>query len=375
MLKSGDEPVFGVDLTLLLACAVLLAVAIRIPKATWVRATFEIVTLFALFLPAVFWTRWFDYSRDKVLYLFTLTLLAATAPTIILRGAQQLRRFFIATVVVALIVTVSGIRGYLGDPTQLRAAALGASTIALGQIVGSVTLILAVWQQGKSASVRVLCLALVGVCGILLLATGSRSSIISLAIASLALVGLSKVERGRTAVAVAGLVGGFLVALLVINQFIPESSFARVLDLLHGIDYGGAQIRSEYAKKTIAHIADVPFGQGWGGFAIVLEGTTERAFPHNLLLEITYEAGWLAGIGFFATSLVAIERAVVHYRRRLEPEYLCLAVLLVFHFVSSFVTGETNDSRWLFALIGAGLTARALPLDARHDSAEGSQTA
>ena len=110
MLKSGDEPLFGVDLTLLLACAVLLAVAIRIPKATWVRATSEIITLFALFLPAVFWTRWFDYSRDKVLYLFTLTLLAATAPTIILRGAQQLRRFFVATVVVALIVTVSGIR-------------------------------------------------------------------------------------------------------------------------------------------------------------------------------------------------------------------------------------------------------------------------
>src|SRR5207248_4239521 len=87
------------------------------------------------------------------------------------------------------------------------------------------------------------------------------------------------------------------------------------------------------------------------------DGETDY-WPHNLLLEITLEAGWLTGLYVVVLLLIGLCRA---YSRASSPETRAVFALLFFYIVNAMVSYDVNDNKLLFTFIAlalAGLSGR-----------------
>jgi O-antigen ligase len=78
----------------------------------------------------------------------------------------------------------------------------------------------------------------------------------------------------------------------------------------------------------------------------------DRQYPHNLLLEVTLEAGWLAGACTLAILAAALGAAWA-VSNLLEGRILLAG--LGFWIINALVSGDVNDNRPLFTLVSASL--------------------
>jgi O-antigen ligase len=134
----------------------------------------------------------------------------------------------------------------------------------------------------------------------------------------------------------------------------------------------------------LGEISKNPMGIGWGAFAErlpVYVPAWERPdastpyythylrFPHNTVLEVFVEGGWLVGVSFLGLLLAALFRAYLVASRSRTGEARALFALLAFFAVNAMVSGELND-RVLFAFLGLGLAFRIPPVRRRDRSTE-----
>ena len=102
-----------------------------------------------------------------------------------------------------------------------------------------------------------------------------------------------------------------------------------------------------------------PFGIGWGGAAVDL--LPVGLYPHNIVLEVFVEAGWLTGVLFLGIFALGVVRA---WRGAAGWAELGVLALLAYWTVNALVSGDVNDNRAFFAMLGAALsvvTAAAVP--------------
>jgi O-antigen ligase len=116
--------------------------------------------------------------------------------------------------------------------------------------------------------------------------------------------------------------------------------------------------RLELVTYAFRAMLTFPFGLGFGGFTQWYNGGTTGIyydFPHNLFLELGAEGGL---IGLLAILLLVISSFfTILFNSRPSPLQnkvlkTTLLGLLVFMVFNSTVSGELNDDRVLFALIG-----------------------
>jgi O-antigen ligase len=103
-----------------------------------------------------------------------------------------------------------------------------------------------------------------------------------------------------------------------------------------------------------------PEGIGWGNLwthipAWALLDSGYRQYPHNLLIEVITEAGWLAGIALVVVLVAALRRARWHMT---SATGRAVFALLMFFLLNAMVSGDINDNRFFFALVAIAL---ALP--------------
>jgi hypothetical protein len=350
-----------VDLTLLAGTVLALVLA-----RSWMRGA-RLASLpgaalegvwYLTFLPGVLGAASTGYALQKVATIYTFSLLATLAPLVLVQRDADLEGLLDAMALAALLLVLDGFLAAGSEARRLASA--GGGTIALGRAAGFLLLYGALRWDGRAfwAGTGVAALGAVA-----LLFSGSRGPMggaaLALAAPLLAARNWSLRARARAFLRL----GAVLLALLLSLSLAPPDSIQRTVAFLRG-DYGPSeQYRVLAARAAWEGLAEAPLGAGWGGFAreADLDSGSARQYPHNLLLEVTFEAGWICGLATLLVGAAAL--ACAWGRSRLPRGRLLLAGLLFCGF-NALVSGDVNDNRPLFALLSAALGRWGHPEDA-----------
>lgn len=286
-----------------------------------------------------------EYAEQKRILLL-LTLISALGGLYLVRSRLRLIWLLRWTVgvglVVVLFVWVSPVNVYG------RVSFEGGGTISVARATGGALLALLALTVGRSVRIWVaagLAIPLV----LTLSGTGQRAPLLAVGIALLVVgvfrPGPRRLRRAIVTFAALGLAGAVAYAAA------GEAGRSR-LQLLFEADKGAsASVREEMWSRAWGAVWQHPLGMGWGELGGVI---APFQHPHNLVLEISAEAGWAAGV----TTIAVVLLAVVRIRRLAEDPYAAgLMMLLVFVVFNALVSGDVTENRAVFAYSAIALVA------------------
>jgi hypothetical protein len=351
-LKGGDLlSRIPVDLTLLTGAILAAVLALRWMRGRSAAAAGPGPVLEALwystFLPGVLEAPDTPYALRKMATLFTFSLLALLAPLLLVRGEEDLAGLLDAMALFALALVLDGFLA-AGEGWQ-RLASAGGGTISLGRAAGFLFLYGMLGWGGRPWLAGVLVAALGAVAAFF---SGSRGpmggAVLALVLVLLAGRRWPVPERLR----LTGRLGAVLLALALSLALAPAGSLGRTLAFLRGDLGASGAYRSLAARAAWERLQGAPWGVGWGGFAVRedLDAGVPRQYPHDLLLEVTLESGWVCGGATLVVVLAALGAA---WAGTAGPGGRLLFAALVFCVVNALVSGDVNDNRPLFALLSA----------------------
>lgn len=360
------QSVVPVDLTLLSAalCLVLsVAVVVRrrgVPVEVWLVCLF-LVALVPGMVVGHFGGN--SYARTKDVYLFTLVPACLVAP-ILLLATERARRWFLGFVVAVAVIPAVIVLTERIDPAYGRATVGSTDPISTGRVLAAAAVVVAVLTlRVAQLRVRIACAA-----GSLLLLygvwrTGSRGPLLAavLAVAVVAGVQLLRGAGRRTILLCAGaatiLVAG-VVALVADGRLVSRDTGASDSSRLH--------LLGRAAELTATH----PLGIGWGRLIdhlSITETNTQgvKQYPHNMLLEVGSEGGWIALAALLALIVVSFRRVLARADTLTGAALLGLWVLAL---AVAMTSSDFPSNRLTLVMLGVGL----LPNPARERHPAGS---
>lgn len=345
-----------IDLTVTFAVLVLIAMTVvGVRQGFWIPTELWIVLLlFGTFFPAIAFSSFSDYSSEKVSRLFTLTLLAAVASVWLMRTRSRIRWFLYWLGAVGVALAIFGITQG-SDPLVSggRFVVPGGDPIGLGRVAGAALVcigLLAFYRVFPLILALPLCALLV----ISLFSSGSRGPVLAAGVAVLLLAAAIPGSPLKRVVRIGAIgVVAFAATWYGLSQA-PDVALAR-FQLLTGDDLGlSIYTRELMIGESIALIPETPLGLGWGDFTeqIVIAAPALEIYPHNILLEVTLEGGWLAGAALLLVLFVAFKRSA---RRLDHVEGAALFGLIAYVTANAMVSGDVNSNRMVFTLAAASL--------------------
>lgn len=341
-----------VDLTLL-AAVVLTALVVAsffrggtAPGAAWIPIVFIAATAPAAPLLSG------AYGASKSLLFYTLTLLCMLSAVLLLRDRRQRAAFLttlaVIAVLVALALTLAPERPSIWSEVVMLP---GTNTISTSRMIltGVIIITLRAMLSERPLVDRALLLALAGCMTLAALNTGARGPALATAagVGMALLISLPSGRRGLRSLLVAA------AAIGVLGFFASQSTTGgvdRIVALVLGGTDTSTNARAKFWETSLQHILGSPLGSGWGSFGRLVSAKTgtPSAYPHNSILEITLEAGWLAGLAFVILLIAALWRYMRLSNHRLT---VVLLALFIFAVVNSMVSGDVNDNRLMWTLL------------------------
>ena len=343
---------FGV-LTVLTIIYTLVIRPFRIPSSIyWVLA------LHVLCAIPVFWTVWSGYAEQKILRMFTITLLAAIAPPIIFRRDKDISAFFKCVVFCAALIAVDTIVNWRAGVLKDDRLISFIREIALGRIMAVASLWFLFHAITQNNLVKVIYFLISAVFLILMIGAGARGPVLAFVIALL-LISWIIIGHGRKAV----LLSVLLILTVVVGSYAlriaPRASHERLIEFLTGTTDLRATQRPLYFGLALDNIIKNPAGIGWGGFEELSTGgfskNINRVYPHNLILEAFLEGGWVVGSFLCLFIGTAIYRSLKKARECFSSNQIFGLAFLVFLLVSVSFSNDWNDSRDFFALLSLAM--------------------
>lgn len=298
------------------------------------------------------------YGRDKALRFITLTNLALVAPLVCLNHQDRLRRFLLVNIALGLLMLP------LGHVSSEGLIAFGSTHIATGRalgfgVLGSVYLYL----RRPSLAGRLFWLAVGAALLAGLLLSGSRGSFVALVVAVVVAGVLALVaRRGRRRIlAVAAAAGTMALGVTLFAPTAAETMNRRLTTTVADPLTLTARTRLERATAAVdAFVANPVFGVGIGGFDVIFANadTGRGDYPHNVFLELAAELGLLGLAAFLLLLFRSLRRPLVAL---LHPERaagtsptlsLFILALTCYALVNALFSGDLNDNRLLFAVLG-----------------------
>lgn len=351
------------DLTVLAATAVTLSVGwFVLTNQFHVRLPLPALLVIGTCLPATLYVATTSEALVKRAGLLITILVVIGCGTLVRTyRRQQLWTLFHLAAGVALVGT-----GSLNEVGRLSGTG---TTVAAGRASGVAVVVLLCLALSGGVRRPLMILACLGITTWLvlgLISTGSRGPVFACAAATL-LVAVFAPGRGRYVRILAG-IGAFGTGWLTLSEATGIGA-TRITNYVGG-KYGLTGARGGLWEPTLGAIPAHPFGVGWGEFWHVLPAgalldSGYRQYPHNVLLEVTIEVGWLAGAtvaAFIIASLVKLRQGADH------P---CGAVLLgiaIFTVLNAMVSGDVNDNRVMWAALTVAWV-QARPDDEAHRTA------
>jgi len=380
---AGFLSAIPIDLTLLFAAGTIAFCALALWRQRRLPAGLLLLT--ALFAAMAIGLHppegWGSYATQKELRLFSLTAVAAFAPLLLLRGADQRRLFVVATAVLGLLMAVIALANSAQAGAYQRAGIFNTTPLHLARGGGFACLILCLlfWQRRLPVLFFAPALA-VALAGLLL--SGTRGPLVALLASGVVMAALC-LAGGADRTRVWGTLlaaSGFLVCGVAYLYIADTYTGRHLVELLSGQLGDTESVRWALWQQTAVLIAENPFGIGWGHMAEFIHVTHNgiaQQHSHNILLEITLEAGWPAGALFAAFTAMILLRlfrqssaAVTATSGRPNSDALVAFVALAYWLACAAFSGDVNDNRPFWAMFGLALATLASSPAAPIDSVD-----
>ena len=318
-------------------------------QVVWMVALFVSISL------AVVYTEWSSYAVDKTVRLFSLGLLAAVLPSVILVDLASIRRFMSWLTIFGLLIAFGGLLQVInGTTVEGRASGFSSSTISLGRNAGIALVVLyanVLARKGHRWLMALLCIPLF----VVLVSSGSRGPLL-FAVAVLAFLTVRwSLGSLRSIVIAAALLVTVAMLLTQVWSFLPKQSVSRIDSLLEQRYDGSAAERGVAFNVAFHESLNHPLGLGLGGFSRVYTfgNSADRVYPHNMVLELAVENGWPVAFFFVFLIVLAVVRS---YRAAVKtPDLRSFFGVLLFALGNSLVSGDLSDNKIVFALIAVAL--------------------
>jgi O-antigen ligase len=209
---------------------------------------------------------------------------------------------------------------------------------------------------GWSFFKRLLVYPVVGLLAIGMVGSGGRLANASAAICIIISIFLCK-KLFRDALIMGGV--GLLALPFV---WIPDASYEYLSSLAHPPEAMGT--RSGLMELGVSLMGEHPLlGVGIQGFRYHSPNPVTYNFPHNIFLELGSEMGALAALvflGILIYSFREIAKQLTNPATKHEPLVHTVFLLMIFVFLDSMVSGDINDLRFMWFVLGLPYVLRGL---------------
>jgi hypothetical protein len=344
-----------VNLTILgaaLTSVGVLAVAVR---STIPRGTAPVLALWALFVPAAILHAPGSYSVPMVTDLYTLTILSALGPLFLMRSEVRQKLWVIMQIILAAALAGGALLSShpqlaANDPTRVYLT--GSNTINSGDMAAVVVLscsILALTRRRWRGPM----LALGGAAAVTLFAIGSRGPVLAVAVALATVATFAPASSVYRTVRITAITLVLFLVWYFVRGATTGGAGRIAATLLAGSDQDiTSQVRLSLWREAWDVIPGHFWGIGWGGLNDLgplrgggLLGQPGLPYPHDIWLQVTAEAGWIAGAALIVFVWCSLRRL-----RSLaaSPYPAVLFGMAVFWVTQASLSGDPNSFRCMW---------------------------
>jgi hypothetical protein len=347
-----------VDLTFLGAALTVVGMLAVAGRSTIPRGTWPVLALWALFIPAAILHPPGSWAAQQVTYLYTLTILSALGPLFLMRSEVRQKLWVIMQIILAAALAGGAL---LSSHPQLaangpaRVYLTGSNTIASGDVAGLVVLSCFIFALTRRRR-RGLMLAFGGAAAVTMFATGSRGPVLAVAVALATVATFSPVSGVYRTVRIAAMTLVIFLSWYFVRGDTTGGAGRIAATLLEGSAQDTtSQIRLSLWREAWDVIPGHFWGLGWGGLSDLgplsgggFLGQPGLLYPHDIWLEVTAEAGWIAGAALIVFVWCGLRRL-----RRLaaSPYTAVLFGMAVFWVIQASVSGDVNSWRGMWASV------------------------
>lgn len=333
----------------------------RIPSSfTMVAALF--LLLAACLLGGLLYTQNREYGFDKALRFIFLTGWAFFGAALLISDFLSLRRFSWAIITISTLMAIDALLSYPGAGQVGFVTAFGSNYIALARIggLGLLTTVVFLLPTERRPLVK-LCLWIMAALQFwATLSAGARGPVLALILSFLLIFvisvrGLPRLRIDRFALRLGVAAFFFVIVLAIVGQELFPTLMLRSQIL---VTEGGTSVATRLSlyQAAMELWAKSPiWGIGTGQFGRAVLGEDIRLYPHNIILELGAENGVIGVLVFITMMGVAFAKGFICLNSgrgfaKTVAQYLL--VVSCFALLNAMVSGDINDNRMLFALVG-----------------------
>lgn len=355
-----------VDLTVLTLVLTFIIAIKRVSKnPVLTKNAVSILMWFGLFVLlmvlSMFYTESPNYYLEKVSKFLLITSWAFLAPFFLLNNRESLKKFIYALAAMSVIASVVIVKNYFTYSTMFVGLS-GENYLNSARLIGVGSLSLLViylFHTGLEKKKKVMVLILMLMTLIALTITGSRMPVIAFVITFSVMMFFGVKIRRNSVHFTKPVKSIFIVGVGMIPAlyFIKDMSFAKTLfsrlSVLTQEDMGAsAGARADRFSEALSMMGEnFLIGKGIGSYGVNYTGVDTRNYAHNIFLEIGSELGV---IGLITFSLMLVGVLVKNLSVIKSSDFLNVWVFsaLAYFMLNAMVSGDLNDNRILFAMLG-----------------------
>jgi len=336
------------------------------------------VIVFLLLVVVLFfgltWSTAPKYAFLKSSRVATLGLISLLAPLVFCSKMKDIKNLLALLCLVGVILAVGTlIAPYSsvfrsGAEYRLRASFLEADPLEVAVKIGTAAIICFYLMIAIGTSVKVKAISFFVLIILLwaILLSGSRGPFWGLILTILVALFVARKKLSPVSVALFGLLGFFVIVHAVSTS--TESGIQRVIGVLEEDNTLSSTFSSRsgiYGMVLGRLDEDVILGHGTGSFAFDFYGVDEKMYPHNILLELQYENGFL-GLLVFCCFMLLVFRRWLSARRNApfverddnaEALIYVVGLLILYNLLQAMKSSDLDGNRFLFMLCGLAVAA------------------
>lgn len=322
-----------------------------------------LVALYAIFVGYAtitgLWSPSNSYYLSKAFRLGTVTAFTLGGAAIIIAPSRRrLRRFGAAVFGISVAIAIETVYQFIMVNGPQELTIFGTNYLITGRVIG-LGIVLGFYyclleRPGWKHTIPIALLTVVQMAALGF--SGARGPLVTaiggIGIIVIAGLLLGKLPRSKNAIAayltsVIGMIAG---AVLVADS-------VRAIRRLTALTEGPGEslgTRFDYWTWTIDLIGEANFwtGYGLGSWPLYAGFSDEQNYPHNIFLEVLMELG-VVGLSLFTLLIgYAFVSIVQGWRRTQHLECIAITALFAYMLVNTFVSGDLNENRYLFAIVG-----------------------
>lgn len=300
------------------------------------------------------------YGAHKTTSLLLVTLPTILLTVVILRNQTQWLRLVWSFAILGPIIALLAIAVLLlGSQTGLRFTGgqdillSGPINVSRASALGLLSILVLLSRARPRRPLHTLGPLTLGLASAIgLWISGTRAPVLAVFIALVAVLSVTQTKARFFKLIIIGLAISALALAPSLLQVDPRPA-QRILTTFDANEVLDGQSRLLHARYAIASIASSPAPAGWGNYAPTVEARAPLGpYPHNLLLEVFVELGWLGGV-----ALLSFCFGLLRYLLSIQPSPardIAFGVITLVFFNALF-SGDLNGNREFLALGLAGI--------------------